>query len=119
MGKTAANPLAEAMNRLWEKHLPQMEERVTTLRMAAESLATGTLTEAEQQRAGADAHKLAGVLGTFGLKEGTELAREAEALYESRLDGNAAAAPRLASIAQQLQTMLANRTQVAETPTAG
>lgn len=109
MGETAANSLAEAMNRLWAKHLPQMEERVATLRMAAESLASGNLTEAEQQQAAADAHKLAGVLGTFGLKEGTELAREAEALCESKLDRNAAAAPRLVSIAQQLRTMLANR----------
>lgn len=110
MGETAANPLAEAMNRLWAKHLPQMEERVATLRKAAQSLANGTLTEAEQQQAAADAHKLAGVLGTFGLKEGTELAREAEALYESVLDGNSAAAVRLASVAEQLQMMLANRT---------
>jgi HPt (histidine-containing phosphotransfer) domain-containing protein len=110
MGESAANPFAEAMNRLWAKHLSQMEERVATLRKVAESLSTGTLTAIEQQQAAADAHKLAGVLGTFGLKEGTELAREAEALCESKLDGNSAAALRLASIAEQLQAMLANRT---------
>ena len=68
MSETAESPLAEAMNRLWVKYLPQMEERVATLRKAAESAANGNLTAIEQQQAGADAHKLAGVLGTFGLK---------------------------------------------------
>jgi HPt (histidine-containing phosphotransfer) domain-containing protein len=110
MGETAATPFAEAMNRLWEKHLPQIEERVATLRRAAENLANGALTDLEQKQASAEAHKLAGVLGTFGLKDGTELAREAEALYDSSLDGNSAAASRLVAIAEQLQTMIANRT---------
>jgi hypothetical protein len=52
---------------------------------------------------------LAGVLGTFGLKDGTELAREAEGLYGGSLAGNPIAISRLRSIAEQLQTMIANR----------
>ncbi len=95
MGETVGSPLAEAMNRLWTKFLPQMEERVATLQRAAESAANGTLDAAEQQAASSDAHKLAGVLGTFGLQEGTDLAREAENLYENDLDGSAAIAARL------------------------
>jgi HPt (histidine-containing phosphotransfer) domain-containing protein len=106
-------PLAEAMNRLWEKHLLQMQERVATLQRAAENLANGTLTATEQQLAAAEAHKLAGVLGTFGLKEGTELAREAEALYESSLDTNSVAASRLSAIARQLRASIASRSQKA------
>lgn len=109
MRESAGSPMAEAMNRLWVKYLPQMEERVATLRKAAQSAGDGKLTAIEQQQAGADAHKLAGVLGTFGLKEGTDLAREAESLYESTLDGNWAVAARLAAIAEQLQVMIANR----------
>jgi HPt (histidine-containing phosphotransfer) domain-containing protein len=109
VAETVGSPIAEAMNRLWVKYLPQMEERVATLRKAAESTANGKLTEIEQQRAGAEAHKLAGVLGTFGLKEGTDLAREAESLYGSTLDGSGAVAARLAAIAEQLQLMIANR----------
>ena len=111
MGQPPPNPLAEAMNRLWEKHLPQMRERVNTLQRAAESLANGTLTAAEQQEAAADAHKLAGVLGTFGLAHGTELAREAEALCESTLCGDPAAISRLGVIAGQLQGAIAGRCQ--------
>lgn len=110
MGENAPNPLAEAMNRLWTKHLPQMKGRVATLQKAAENLTNGTLSSEEQQRAAAEAHKLAGVLGTFGLNEGTELAREAEALYESSLKGNPRAPSRLTVIADRLQIMIANRT---------
>lgn len=105
----ASDGFAQAMNSLWARHLPQMQDRVATLRKAAENLASGTLTETEQRHAAAEAHKLAGVLGTFGLNEGTEVAREAEGLYETPLAGNNAAATRLAAIAEQLQTMISNR----------
>ncbi len=97
------------MNRLWTKFLPQMEERVTTLQKAAESAANGTLGAAEQQAASSDAHKLAGVLGTFGLQEGTELAREAENLYTGPLNDSAAISARLTQIAEQLGTIVASR----------
>lgn len=109
MGDTQGTPLTEAMNRLWARFLPQMEQRVETLQKAAEHLAHGTLTAHQQQLAGADAHKLAGVLGTFGLKEGTELAREAENLCGGVLDENPVVVSRLTTIAEQLRTMIAKR----------
>lgn len=109
MSDTAGSPLTEAMNRLWAKFLPQMEERVRTLQKAAESAARGALDAAEQQTASSDAHKLAGVLGTFGLQEGTELAREAENLYAGPLGGTAGISARLAQIAEQLGTIVASR----------
>ena len=109
MGDAEGSPLAEAMNRLWAKYLPQMEARVGTLQKAAESLENGILSATERELAGADAHKLAGVLGTFGLKEGTELAREAESLYGGSLEGDPVSAKRLRSIAEQLRSMIETR----------
>jgi len=106
---TVGLPLTEAMNRLWTKFQPQMVERVTTLQKAAESAARGTLGAAEQQTASSDAHKLAGVLGTFGLQEGTELAREAENLYAGPLSDSPGISARLTQIAQQLHTIVASR----------
>lgn len=108
----AISPLAEAMNRLWAKHLPKMEERVAILEDAAGRLAGGTLTEEEQQRASSEAHKLAGVLGTFGLTEGTELAREAENMYGNSLTADPTAVRRLSLIAEQLRTMVVRRSQL-------
>ena len=108
MSETAGSPLTEAMNRLWTKFQPQMIERVETLQKAAVSAAKGSLGAVEQQMASSDAHKLAGVLGTFGLQEGTELAREAESLYAGALDGSAAICARLTQIAEQLRMIIAS-----------
>jgi HPt (histidine-containing phosphotransfer) domain-containing protein len=97
------------MNRLWTKFLPQLVERVTNLQKAAENAAKGTLDGAEMQSASSDAHKLAGVLGTFGLHEGTELAREAENLYTGTFDNSVEISDRLMHIADRLRTIVANR----------
>jgi HPt (histidine-containing phosphotransfer) domain-containing protein len=101
--------IAEAMNRLWEKYLPQIEERIATLQHTAERLAVGDLTPNDRQKAAAEAHKLAGVLGTFGLNEGTNLAREAESLYEGSSQDIGPFSARLSAIAAQLQMMIAGR----------
>jgi HPt (histidine-containing phosphotransfer) domain-containing protein len=109
VNEAVGSPLTEAMNRLWTKFLPQMVERVATLQKAAESASRGTLGAAERQTASSEAHNLAGVLGTFGLQEGTELAREAEALYAGTLNDSVAVSARLTQIAEQLRTMVASR----------
>jgi len=109
VGNTPEPAIADAMNRLWVRFLPQIEARVATLEAAAGALAAGTLTEGLQQRASAEAHKLAGVLGTFGLHEGTELAREAENAYGSGRATNQNLADHLAGIATRLRALLANR----------
>ena len=72
--------LSEALDRLWIQFLPQMQERVSTLEAACTALAAGTLSVEQRAEANTAAHKLAGVLGTFGLTKGTVLAREAEVM---------------------------------------
>ena len=109
MGNTTEPAFADALNRLWVKFLPQMEERVSALETAAAALAAGTLTQEEQNQASSEAHKLAGVLGTFGLHEGTTLAREAEEAYKSTVRAGQAPANRLVEIAGRLRAMLASR----------
>jgi len=110
VSETAESPLAEVLNRLWIKYVPQIEERAASLKAAADALMREDLTATEQKRACSEAHKLAGVLGTFGLDEGTELAREAQTLCEdARNVGSTDVAFRLAAIAEQLQVIIANR----------
>ena len=111
MDPTPSNPMTEAINRLWEKHLPQILERVATLQRAAETNFIGTLSPEQQQNAASDAHKLAGVLGTFGLRDATELAREAEAIYESPSEHSPATTARLAAIAAALKSAVVNRSR--------
>jgi HPt (histidine-containing phosphotransfer) domain-containing protein len=86
-----------------------MEERVAILESAAAALAANQLSIEQYQAAHAAAHKLAGVLGTFGLTEGTILAREAEAICSAESDLGPAAAARLTQIAPQLRAIVESR----------
>jgi len=72
--------MAEALDRMWSRFLPQIEERLAVLDAAAAAAGNG-LTPDQLSQAREAAHKLAGVLGTFGLASGTVLARQIEALY--------------------------------------
>jgi HPt (histidine-containing phosphotransfer) domain-containing protein len=98
--------MAEALKMLWQKFLPQMQERVAVLEEANEALQTGTLSNEQRTAAGAAAHKLAGVLGTFGLAAGTNLAREAEELYTSGSALDSAASARIGVVTKQLDELI-------------
>ncbi len=82
---TTPPAMAEALARLWTKFLPEIEQRVALLEAAAQTLATGALTQQQREAAHAAAHKLAGSLGTFGLHRGTEIARQAEHLLWTKI----------------------------------
>jgi HPt (histidine-containing phosphotransfer) domain-containing protein len=101
--------IAEAMNRLWVQYLPQIEERVRTLELVAVAHEDGSVTAEHCEQAMAAAHKLAGVLGTFGLPEGTRLAREMEALYSRGTNALSTANGRTKEVAAQLRSMLTTR----------
>lgn len=101
--------LAAALDRMWAKFLPEIEERVAVLERANAALAAGTLGVDLRAKANAAAHKLAGVLGTFGLTKGTVLAQEAEILYSGEPDTDPADAVRLQQIAAGLRTVLASK----------
>jgi len=100
--------LSEALDRLWARFLPEIEERVAVLTAAVSALAQDALTASEREAAHAAAHKLAGVLGTFGLKRGTELAREAEILFARDEIGGEDAA-RLRTIAGEIRIVVEGR----------
>lgn len=101
--------LAEALTRLWSQFLPQMYDRVTAIEKAAKPLGNGTLSDAEREEANAAAHKLAGILGSFGLPEGTILAREAETLCSCGPDAAPEASARLTEIVALLRNEIESR----------
>ena len=79
------------------------------LESAASAALAGTLPASLREQAFAEAHKLAGVLGTFGLPQGTELAREAETIYAAAAGIDSPTAQRLAEIAARLRSLIAAR----------
>jgi HPt (histidine-containing phosphotransfer) domain-containing protein len=98
----------EALARLWHQFHPQMLERVLTLEAANQALSANKLSKDQQGDANSAAHKLAGVLGTFGLTKGTVLAREAELLYAGDAETDPESLLRLQQITQELKTIVTN-----------
>jgi HPt (histidine-containing phosphotransfer) domain-containing protein len=109
MATDAQSAMSQALDRMWVRFLPQMQERVDTLDATAQAFAAGSLSLERQQEAQSAAHKLAGVLGTFGLTRGTVLARELEVLYSRQNDPDPELAARLASTAAEIRAIIAER----------
>jgi HPt (histidine-containing phosphotransfer) domain-containing protein len=111
MVSDAQNALAAALDRLWIQYQPQMQQRIDLLDLSAQAFAAGELSIDQQESASSAAHKLAGVLGTFGLTRGTILARELEILYSRQTGPDPEMDLQLASLAAELRAIVANRTQ--------
>jgi HPt (histidine-containing phosphotransfer) domain-containing protein len=101
--------LVEALDRMWAQFLPLMEERVSLLEQAATAFSANKLSTQQHQAATTAAHKLAGVLGTFGLTKGTVLARELEIMYSREGGPERSLAPRLTAVAAELRTIIGSR----------
>ncbi len=85
-----------------------MAERAALLQEAGTLLAQNRMDGATQLRAVDSAHKLAGVLGTFGLPRGTDLAREAEVLFGQHQPFAKVEIDRLQVLLTELTTLIAH-----------
>src|SRR6185437_6721437 len=101
--------LAAALDRIWQRHLPEIEDRLAVLESAAAATAAGTLTAEQRQAARAAAHNLAGVLGSFGLVEGTAPARETELHYAAKSVADPQDGSHLAGMAAALRVLVESR----------
>jgi HPt (histidine-containing phosphotransfer) domain-containing protein len=97
--------LNAALDRLWARFLPEIRERIAIVESAVQSLASGSLTAEQKEGAASAAHKLAGVLGTFSLHRGTEIARELELQFTAEPDS----ATHLATLASELRSIVEGR----------
>jgi len=78
MTQDAATKIAARLSELWRTSLPTILERMNVLRTACTAL-TENPADLEARTTGLEAaHKLSGVLGVFGLPQGSELAAEIE-----------------------------------------
>ena len=101
--------LKQALDRMWIQFLPLMMERVGILETTAAAVAANHLSTEQREAAHGAAHKLAGALRTFGLNEGTLLAREAESLCLSDAVRPVPSAERLTQIATELRILIESR----------
>jgi HPt (histidine-containing phosphotransfer) domain-containing protein len=91
---------------IWRNSEATLMERIAAIRRAEEGLRLGALAEDQREEARAAAHKLAGVLGTFGLPRGTELARRVEAMLQSDDAAGLDDADQLASVIEELSALV-------------
>lgn len=83
MTEDAAARIAARLTELWRTSKPQVLERVAILHTACASLAESPA-GAEARSTGLEAaHKLSGVLGVFGMPQGSEIASSIEFLLKS------------------------------------
>jgi DNA-binding response OmpR family regulator/HPt (histidine-containing phosphotransfer) domain-containing protein len=74
------SPLTSILSKVWEESKQSVFNRIPVLEQAAAALQDQSLSDVLQQQARREAHTLAGTLGTFGYKEGSQLARQIEAM---------------------------------------
>jgi HPt (histidine-containing phosphotransfer) domain-containing protein len=101
--------LSQAIDGLWQRFLPEIRERVTILESAVAAVADRNLAGEQRETARAAAHKLAGVLGTFGLARGTDLARELEIAFARESSPSPDVIVNLAALAAELRVLIESR----------
>ena len=104
-----AEKLQEMLQAMWKTSRPAILERFQTIRDAEKMLASGSLDEDARKNAESAAHKLAGVLGTFGLPQGTQLASQIEVLLASSAPIDATHVHELAASLDQLEAIIASK----------
>ena len=99
--------LQTMLSGLWERSRHTVAERAALLQSAGKLWNDNQLDAATKLRAVDSAHKLAGVLGTFGLPRGTDLAREAEVLFGQPTPPGKEELERLQHLLSELTTLIA------------
>lgn len=83
MTEDAAARIAARLGELWRTSKPQVLERMSVLHATCATLSENPA-NAEARSSGLEAaHKLSGVLGVFGLPQGSEIASSIEFLLKS------------------------------------
>ena len=84
--ETQAVVSREMLEKVWQRSLPIVMDRLNVLDAGAAALQAGHLSNELRAQTIMEAHRLAGSLGMFGYDEGTRLAREIETMLESHVD---------------------------------
>lgn len=101
--------LAAKLNEIWRASRPIILERMAVLHATQAALAAD-LHNGDARREGREAaHKLAGVLGTFGLPRGSELASALEEILKADMPLTADDLTTLATHIAELESVIASK----------
>lgn len=105
----AEEAMRKQLDAIWERSRKEIEARVEMIETAAIALLDASLTMEVRDAARREAHKLAGVAGTFGFPKSTAFAREAEAILDADHVITQADIVRLSAVANELRVDLLER----------
>lgn len=71
------------VNAVWHRFKDRISTQIQVLAQAATALRQGELEQTLQQQARQEAHSLAGALGTFGLMQGSQIAKQLEDKFQA------------------------------------
>jgi len=103
--------LTQRILKLWERYKPLCLERLSVIEEARTAASSTALNDEVRGKAESAAHKLAGVLGSIGLPEGSKIASEIEALLQP---GNTLAPGQLLRLSELVANL---RSQLTRGPT--
>jgi HPt (histidine-containing phosphotransfer) domain-containing protein len=103
--------LTQRILKLWERYKPLCLERLNVIEEARTAASSTALNDEVRGKAESAAHKLAGVLGSIGLPEGSKTASELESLLQP---GNTLAPGQLSRLSELLASL---RSQLIRGPT--
>jgi len=102
MREDAAAKIAARLTELWRTSRPTIVERMDVLQSSCDSLSQNPLNTNARAEGLEAAHKLSGVLGVFGLPQGSEVASSIEFLLKS---GEPLTSDDLASLRESIATL--------------
>lgn len=105
--KEQVDPISLALDRLWARFLPEIMQRIAVIESAVDAVDSNCCTDDLRHQTHLAAHKLAGSLGTFGLPQGTEMARFIEQAFAPA--ENPTSADSLRRWIKQIRVLVENR----------
>jgi HPt (histidine-containing phosphotransfer) domain-containing protein len=108
----AQRKLHDLLATMWEQRKSTVQEWVRLLQESVSSLQApeGNVSAETARKSGSDvAHKLAGILGTFGLPRGTDLARQAEVTMDKEGPLSGEDLQRLRGLTEELAQLIDQR----------
>ena len=96
-----------AIQQVTERFWVSLEQRIAALEAAEQSLQAGNLSLEQRKAMQAEAHKLAGGLGTFGYIKASEIAQTIERLVETQVSQETQLNHQLAELLENLKQELA------------
>jgi len=103
-----ARELDDLLQSLWVRNYPLLAERMKLIRAAKDKVDAGYLDNTCRKDGEEAAHKLAGILGTFGLPQGSALASKIEVLLSNDTSTCLQRAGELRSWVGELEAVIAS-----------